>query len=82
MEIVVEQVLILTHAFQLQVGGLCFGVSSSTCFLHMLLSNPLRLFKYIWAGPTDWLTQEIWWQDNVGGAKWISFTTDVSVYLL
>ncbi len=80
MEIVVEQVLILSHAFNYRL--VCFGVSSSTCFLHMLLSNPLTLFKYIWAGPTDWLTQEIWWQDNVGGAKWISFTTDVSVYLL
>ncbi len=81
MEIVVEQVLILT-CFQLQVGGLCFGVPSSTCVLHMLLSNLLRLFKYIWAGPSDWLTHVIWWQANVGGDKWLSFTTGVSVYLL
>ncbi len=68
--------------FQLQVGGLCFGIPSLTCFLHMLPSNFLRLLKYIWAGLSDWLTHEMWWQANVGKAKWLSFTTGVSVYLL
>ncbi len=53
MEIVVEQRLLLTHAFNYRLVGLCFGVPPATCLLHMLLSNPIRLFKYIRASPSD-----------------------------
>ncbi len=40
MEIVVEQRLILTHAFNYSFSGIYFGVSFSTCLLHMLPSPP------------------------------------------
>ncbi len=52
MEIVVEQVLILTNAFNCRLVGYVFVFPLQLAFC-MLLSNSLSLFKYILAVPSD-----------------------------
>ncbi len=79
-EIVVEHVLILTHAFNYRLVGyiLVFPLQLTFCICYYQTpSDYLNIFEL-----AQVLTHEIWWQANVGGAKWVSFTTGVSVYLL
>ncbi len=58
MEIVVEQKLFLNHAFNYMLVSYVLVSPLQPVYCICDYQNPSDIFKYIWAGPSDWLTYE------------------------